>query len=112
MAISALTALFIVGMVWLRTRMHYARRAGSRLRLQPAGRLYFAAVVGILVIGWFSAPSVGNALWPASNITPPIMRVIWFLATYYVFIIVHRALKANGVEVFKVEEPVQPAPPR
>lgn len=112
MAISAFTALFIVGMIWLRTRMHYARRAGSRLRLQRAGVVYFAVAVAILGLGWFAAPALGMAFWPATNLAPGIPRVVWFLATYYVFIIVHRALQANGVAVFKVEEPPQPGAPR
>jgi hypothetical protein len=112
MAISAFTALFILGMIWLRTRMHYARRAGARLRLQRAGRIYFAVVVAVLVLGWFAAPVLGSAFWPATSPVPVIPRVVWFLATYYVFIIVHRALKANGMEVFKVEEPPQPQTPR
>jgi hypothetical protein len=112
MAISAFTALFILGMIWLRTRMHYARRAGARLGLQRAGRIYFAVAVAVLALGWFAAPALGSAFWPATRPVPVIPRVVWFLATYYVFIIVHRVLKANGVEVFKVEEPSQAEAPR
>ena len=35
---------------------------------------------------------------------PALTRVIWFLLTYYVFIIVHRVLKSRGILVFKVHE--------
>jgi hypothetical protein len=100
-AISAVTVLFIVGMIWLRTRMQYAGRARGALHLQRAGKIYFAAAVAVLVLGWLVAPAAGRAMWPDTNVTPTLMRVVWFLATYYVFILVHRTLKANGVDVFK-----------
>ncbi|MDB6089568.1 MAG: hypothetical protein JWN85_2352 [Gammaproteobacteria bacterium] len=100
-AISAITVLFIVGMIWLRTRMQYAGRARGPLRLQRAGKIYFAAAAGVLVLGWLLAPSAGRAMWPDTSVTPALMRVVWFLATYYAFILVHRALKGRGVEVFK-----------
>ena len=32
--------------------------------------------------------------------TPTLMRVIWCLVTYYVFIVIHRVLKSRGTEVF------------
>lgn len=100
--ISAVTVLFIVGMVWLRTRMHYARQAHGVLQLQPAGKVYFAVVLAVLLLGWIAAPLVGHALWPqTTNAAPGLLRAIWFLATYYVFIIVHRILKSRGVEIFK-----------
>lgn len=103
--ISAVTVLFIVGMVWLRTRMHYARQARGVLRLQPVGRLYFAVVLAVLLLGWIVAPLVGHALWPqTANVAPGLMRAVWFLATYYVFIVVHRILQARGVEVFKAAD--------
>jgi len=47
------------------------------------------------------APLIGRLAWPDTNVTPLLMRVIWFLATYYVFIVVHRILKGKGVEVYK-----------
>ena len=28
------------------------------------------------------------------------MRVVWCLATYYIFIVIHRVLKSRGTEVF------------
>jgi hypothetical protein len=99
-AIAAFTVVFIVGMVWLRTRMHYQRGRG-RVSLTRAGRIYFAVLLGVLVSGWLLAPTAGRALWPAGATPPLVSRVVWFLATYYLFIPVHRVLKAQGVEVFK-----------
>jgi len=101
--ISAVTVLFIVGMVWLRTRMQYVRRGQGTLRLQRAGKMYFAAVVVVLVLGWLGAPVVGHAVWPDVNVTPGLTRVVWFLATYYAFIIIHRVMKTKGVEVFRAD---------
>jgi hypothetical protein len=95
------TALFIVGMIWLRTRMQYARRGAGPLHLTPAGRIYFAAVIALLLVGWFAAPLIGRALWPTTGATPTLMRVVWCLATYYIFILIHRVLKARGATVFK-----------
>ena len=102
------TALFIVGMIWLRTRMQYARRGAGPLHLAPPGRIYFAAVISILFIGWFAAPLIGQALWPTTGATPTLMRVVWCLATYYVFILIHRVLKARGTAVFKHLNPQEP----
>lgn len=99
--ISAVTVLFIVGMIWLRTRMLYTREVRGVLQLQRAGRVYFAAVAAVLVSGWLVAPLIGRLAWPETNVTPLLMRVIWFLATYYVFIVVHRVLKGKGVAVYK-----------
>src|SRR3984893_3972548 len=99
-SLTAGTALFIVGMVWLRTRMHYPR-GRERLLLTRAGRIYFAVLLGVLVLGGIVAPAAGRALWPAAASTPTLARVVWFLATYYLFIPLHRALRAQGVQVFK-----------
>jgi len=99
--ISAVTVLFIVGMIWLRTRVLYTREVRGVLQLQPAGRIYFAAVAAVLVLGWLVAPLIGRRAWPDAGVTPLLMRVIWFLATYYVFILVHRILKVKGVAVYK-----------
>jgi hypothetical protein len=98
--IVAITAVFIVGMIWLRTRMHYARRGGAGLRLVRAGRVYFASAVAVLAIGWLAAPWIGRMLWPSTGATPTLMRVVWFLGTYYVFILVHRLLKSRGTVIF------------
>ncbi len=99
-ALTAGTALFIVGMVWLRTRMQYPR-GRERVLLTRAGRIYFGVLLGVLVLGWLVAPAAGHALWPAALSTPTPARVVWFLAGYYLFIPLHRALKARGVKVFK-----------
>lgn len=105
---SGVAGVFIVGMIWLRTRMQYLgliRRApGQKLQLEKAGRIYFAAAAVLLVIGWFAAPALGAALWPATAANPALTRVIWFLLTYYLFIFVHRALQARGVAVFKMRD--------
>jgi hypothetical protein len=110
---STVTVLFIIGMIWLRTRMQYlaGRRGGRRLQLERAGRLYFASAVVLLAVGWFAAPVIGATFWPASGGTnPALTRVIWFLLTYYVFILVHRYLRARGIAVFRVlEDPSSPA---
>jgi hypothetical protein len=99
-AIAVLSLAFIVGMVWLRTRMHYPRARG-KLSLTRAGRIYFVVLLAVLVLGWLLAPTAAQALWPAAAAPPLVSRVVWFLATYYLFIPVHRVLKARGVEVFK-----------
>ncbi|MBV8573860.1 MAG: hypothetical protein JOZ58_02315 [Acetobacteraceae bacterium] len=101
---AAITAVFIIGMIWLRTRMHYAQRRRGPLRLLPAGRAYFAAALARLALGWFIAPFVGRSFWPAAHVTDTLIRVVWFLLTYYVFIIVHRAMHARGLEIFSTEE--------
>lgn len=103
--IVTVTTVFILGMIWLRTRLHYVQRGGGALRLQPAGRIYFAAALGVMVIGWFAAPLLGRTFWPGAAITPTLTRVVWSLATYYVFIIVHRVLKSRGTVVFRHTEP-------
>jgi hypothetical protein len=100
--VSAVTALFMVGMIWLRTRVQYSQRTRGSLRLQPAGRVYFAIVVAVLLLGWLVAPAVGRLVWPAADITPMLPRGIWFLAAYYLSILASRILKSRGVEVFKV----------
>src|SRR5581483_4266468 len=103
--IVAITTVFILGMIWLRSRLHYVERGRGTLRLQPAGRLYFASALGVLIIGWFAAPLVGRAIWPGAAVTPTLMRVLWGLATYYIYILVHRLLKSRGTMVFRYEEP-------
>lgn len=100
-AISALAAVFIGGMVWLRTRMHYPRGHGGRGVLTSAGVLYFAAFAVLLVAGWFAAPPVGRYLAPSLAIAPAFARVVWFLVAYYLFIPLHLAIRARGVAVFR-----------
>ena len=99
--IVAISALFIVGMIWLRTRMQYAQRGVGPLQLEPAGRIYFASAVGVLIAGWPAAPLIGRALWPSPGVTPTLMRVVWCLATYYLYILVHRALRMRGAAVYR-----------
>jgi len=101
--IVAFTSLFIVGMIWIRTRMQYMRRGAGPLHLAPPGRVYFGAAVVLLVVGWFAAPLIGASLWPSTGATPTLMRVVWCLATYYIFIVIHRVLKSRGTEVFTRE---------
>jgi hypothetical protein len=102
--ICTVTVLFIVGMIWLRTRMQYSRQARGILELQRAGQIYFAAVILALLLGWLIAPTVGRAMFPDTRVDPGLMRVVWFLVSYYVFILVHRVLKTRGVAVFKVAD--------
>jgi hypothetical protein len=97
--ISAGTALMLLGMIWLRTRMHYARSVRGPMKLQPAGKIYFAIVIALLLLGWVAAPWLGRTFSPT---TPSaFLRGAWFLAIYFLFIPIHRILKARGVEVFK-----------
>jgi hypothetical protein len=107
---SAVAALFIAGMIWLRTRMHYTGRGRVRLELTRAGRIYFACVLVTLVAGWFCAPPLGRSLWPAAGsgigADTTMTRVVWFLATYYLAVVIHRALHGRRVEVFTANEPL------
>jgi hypothetical protein len=101
--ICAVTVLFIIGMLWLRTRMQYVRRgARGTLQLQSAGKVYFAALTMVLVLGWFAAPPLGRMAWSDASVTPGLLRGVWFIVTYYVFILVHRIIKTRGVEVYRV----------
>jgi hypothetical protein len=95
------TALLMLGLIWVRTRIQYSRGAEGPLRLQRAGQIYFASAVALLAIGWFAAPALGRAFWPVPGVTPTLVRVVWCLATYYLFIVVHRVLKTRGTAVFK-----------
>jgi hypothetical protein len=99
-AIVAISALFIGGMIWLRTRMQYAQRGAGSLRLEPVGRIYFGTAIGLIAAGYVAAPAIGHALWPQTGATPTLMRVAWCLAMYYIFIVVHRILKVRGKAVF------------
>jgi hypothetical protein len=102
--IPAFTALLIFGMIWLRTRIQYARR-GSTLHLERAGWFYFGAALGLMAIGWLVAPALGAVIWRISHpAAPTLLRVAWFLAIYYIFIIVHRLMKASGMAVFAVTD--------
>ena len=110
-AIVPFTALLMLGLIWIRTRIQYSQggsagplgRTGP-LRLQPAGRIYFGAVLAVLAVGWFAAPVLGRTFWPVAGVTPTLLRVVWCLATYYIFIIVHRVMKTRGTPVFGHQE--------
>jgi len=100
-----ISAVFFAGMIWLRTRMHYVQqRRGGRLHLTGGGRVYFAAALLALAAGWFAATALLRMIWPAALVSPTLARVVWFLATYYLFIAVHRAVQLNGGSVFRGEE--------
>jgi len=99
-AICAALALFIVGMVWLRTRMQYARPPHGRLKLTAAGAAYFAALALLLVSGWWLAPLIAPPLTGFASLGPVAARGVWFLVVYYLFVPLHRALKARGAAVF------------
>ncbi|SRR5579862_6429750 len=101
-ALSAVTALFIVAMVWVRTRMHYPRRAPESRSLTPAGACYFAALATVIAAGWLAAPQLARALTTSLAIAPAFARAVWFLAAYYLFIPLHLALRAHGLAVFRV----------
>jgi hypothetical protein len=105
--VSVIMGLFIAGMIWLRTRMQYVRRGSGAVQLQPCGRIYFASALACLAVGTVAAPLLGRALWPMPTLTPTLLRVIWFLGTYFVFIIVHRALRAGGRALYRAAHPSQ-----
>ena len=96
----AIAALFI-GMTWLRTRLQYAGGGTGPLVLQPAGRIYFSCLIVSLICGWLMAPPIGRALWPQPGQTATLMRVVWFLATYFIFIPIHGLLRTRGVLLFR-----------
>jgi hypothetical protein len=100
-AIVPFAALFMLGLIWVRTRVQYSGGGVGPLRLQRAGRMYFGAAVALLVVGWFAAPALGRTFWPETAATPTLMRVVWCMATYYIFIVVHRVMKTRGTAVFK-----------
>ncbi|HVO47730.1 MAG TPA: hypothetical protein VMT29_15500 [Steroidobacteraceae bacterium] len=101
LAIEIGSALFFLGMIWLRTRLQYREQGAGPPRLAPAGRIYFGAVVATLAAGWLLAPLLGRLIWPGTGINPTLLRVAGFLATYYVFIAVHRVLRNRGAAVFR-----------
>lgn len=99
-AIVPFTAVLMLGLIWIRTRIQYSRGGEGPPRLQPAGRIYFGAAAALLCVGWFAAPVLGRVFWPMTGVTPTLMRVVWCLATYYIFIVAHRIMKSRGTEVF------------
>jgi hypothetical protein len=100
-AICVVTALFIVGMAWLRTRLQYAKEVAGRRRLTRGGAIYFGALGWLLLLGWFVAPVLAGWLSSSAPVAPTLARVVWFLVSYYLFIPVHRVLRAHGVPAFR-----------
>ena len=99
-AIVPFTAVLMLGLIWVRTRIQYSRGSQGRLRLLSAGQIYFGSAAALLIAGWFAAPVLGRTFWPVPGVTPTLVRVVWCLATYYVFIVVHRVMKTRGIAVF------------
>lgn len=100
-AVSAFAALFIVVMVWLRTRMHYSKSVPAARSLTAAGAMYFAALGLLLLLGWFAAPALAHQVSSPVPVAPSLARVVWFLAVYYLFIPLHRTLRSHGFAVFR-----------
>ena len=95
-----LALLFILAMVWLRTRLHYPRAPGQRLRLTRAGAGYFGALVCLLAVGWFAAPALAQRFGLAPTLNVSFAQTVWFVVVYASFIAVHRLLKARDIAVF------------
>ncbi len=97
---AALALLFILVMVWFRTRLQYSRGYTGPLPLSCAGRAYFSALVALLAAGWFAAPLAVQYLGLAPVLSGTFARVAWFLALYLAFIPLHRSLALRGMAVF------------
>jgi hypothetical protein len=97
----ALALLFILVMVWFRTRLQYARGDVGPLRLTRAGSGYFAALAVLLALGWFAAPLLVRHLGLAPLLSGTFARVAWFLVVYLACIPLHRGLMARGLPVFR-----------
>ena len=98
---AALALLFILVMVWFRTRLHYSRAHAAPLRLARAGGGYFAALLVLLVAGWFCAPLLVQYFGLAALLSGTFARVAWFLGVYLAFIPLHRMLLSRGTQVFR-----------
>ena len=103
--IALVAAVFILGMIWLRTRTFYVRRRTGPLQLTRAGQVFFGAVVAAVAIGWFAAPALGPRVAPNMAASSTLVRVVWFLAVYYLCIPVHRILDARKILVFESISP-------
>lgn len=97
----ALALLFIVMMVWLRTRLRYPRSPGAGLRLTRTGASYFVALLVLLSVGWFAAPLLVLHLGLAALLSGTLARAVWFLAVYLAFIPLHRVLISRDSPVFR-----------
>jgi hypothetical protein len=98
--VALFAGLFIFGMIWLRTRTAYSRRYVGTMRLTQAGRIYFALAVIVLALGWIAAPALGRVSTSGMAASSTLVRVIWFLVAYYLFIAVHRLLSTRKIVVF------------
>jgi hypothetical protein len=81
--------------------MQYSKSAPAARALSAAGVTYFAALGVLLVLGWFAAPALAHQVSSPVPVAPTLARVVWFLAVYYLFIPLHRALRARGLAVFR-----------
>ena len=103
--LTALVAgVFILGMVWLRLRTSYTRQQRGVLKITREGQMFFAAVIVLLVIGWLAAPALGKVVAPAMAASGTLVRVVWFLAVYYLCIPAHRILNSRKITLFQVLE--------
>ena len=99
-ALSAVAALFILGMTWLRTRMQYRGTAGGRRTLTATGAGFFLVLALLMTVGWFAAPFIARWTAPGAPFGAPLLRGVWFLAVYYLSVAMHRTLLAKGRPVF------------
>ena len=98
----ALALLFILVMVWFRTRLHYPRAPGAQLRLTRAGAGYFAALLVLLVVGWFAAPPLVQRFGLSAWLSGTLAQAAWFLGVCAAFIPLHRVLMARDIKVFRL----------
>ena len=101
----ALALLFILVMVWFRTRLQYSRTPAGPLRLTRIGSGYFTALVVLLALGWMAAPLLVRYLGLAALLSGTFARVAWFLVVYIAFIPLHRLLMARDLAVFRKDPP-------
>jgi|SRR5580704_11441956 hypothetical protein len=99
-ALSVLAAFFIFGMIWLRTRMQYARRGAGRRTLSAVGAGYFAGIALLILAGWFIGSLLARQALSLAPLSAALLRGLWFIAVYYFSIALNRALLARGRPVF------------
>lgn len=104
----ALALLYVLVMVWLRTRLQYSRAPAGPLRLTRAGSGYFAVLVALLAVGWCAAPLLVRYLGLAALLSGTFARVAWFLMVYLAFIPLHRGLMARHIRVFRNDSRAPP----
>jgi hypothetical protein len=99
-ALSVLAAFFIFGMIWLRTRMQYARRGAGRRTLTAAGAGFFAGVALLIIAGWFIGSLLARQALSLAPLSAALVRGVWFIGVYYLSIVLNRALLARNLAVF------------